>query len=30
VHVRVGDQPPLIAAQRHPLGQDVVGIGQAL
>ena len=29
VHVGAGDQPPLVALERHPLGQDVVGVGQA-
>ncbi len=28
VHVRLADQPPLVARQRHPLGQHVVGVGQ--
>ena len=28
VHVGVGDQPALVAAQRHPLRQHVVGVGQ--
>ena len=30
VHVGRADQPALVAAQRHPLGEDVVGVGQAL
>src|SRR3954454_2272300 len=29
VQVRLGDQAPLVALERHPLGQDVVGVGQA-
>src|SRR4051794_24311966 len=29
MHVRAGDQPALIALERHPLGEDVVGVGQA-
>ena len=28
VHVRAGDQAPLVAGQRHPLRQHVVGVGQ--
>ena len=29
MHVGALDQPPLVAGQRHPLGQHVVGVGQA-
>src|SRR3954454_13075233 len=29
VEVGLGDQPPLVALERHPLGQHVVGVGQA-
>src|SRR3954469_10240069 len=29
VQVRLGDQAPLVALERHPLGQDVVGVGEA-
>src|SRR3954469_25251033 len=29
VHVRRGDQPPLVAGQRHPLREHVVGVRQA-
>src|SRR4051812_40265031 len=28
VHVRAGDQAALVALERHPLGQHVVGVGQ--
>src|SRR5437879_2126147 len=28
VHVRAGDQPALVARQRHPLGQHVIGVRQ--
>src|SRR5829696_10230372 len=29
VHVGLGDEAPLVALERHPLGQHVVGVGQA-
>jgi len=29
VHVRAGDEVALVAGQRHPLGQHVVGVRQA-
>src|SRR4051794_41236966 len=28
VHVRARDQPALVALERHPLGEDVIGIGE--
>src|SRR4051794_21020629 len=29
VHVRVADESFLVARERHPFGEDVVGVGQA-